>query len=181
MTGTKRRPAKRSSRPPPVSLGALLIKGSAWFWTGLTANLKTRGMTSTTRAQGYVVAHITSGEHRASRIAKNLGISAQALSRLLSEMEKQGIILIRAEPGDRRAKIVEFNPEWLEYHRFTRGILLKLEEHLSKKLGKPLVDALRQVLESDWSDPPVVEVDMPLPVQKQAKAPKRKRSTVRAL
>lgn len=164
-------PAPRLAPTLPV----LLIKASTWFHTGLQANLENRGLMTTTRGQGHVIANVAAGEHRASRIAQNLGISAQAASQLLADMEAKGILVVSKDPTDKRARIVEFNPAWEGYHLIAREILHGLEAHLERQFGKPLIDVMRLVLNGEWGNAPIVEPREPAAPSKRAKKPRRNR------
>lgn len=62
-----------------------LLTAVYWFDEGLQAALKEAGVPNVTRAQSLLIANISSGVNRASRIAKNLGVTPQAVGQMLNE------------------------------------------------------------------------------------------------
>lgn len=133
-----------------------LLTAVYWFDEALRATLKSGGWETVTRAQSLLLANITAGEHRASRLAKNLGVSRQAISQMLAELEARGLIDISADPNDGRAQVVNFSPRSAALRDAAAASLNLLEEELRQRIGAKNFEGLRGALAAEWGEPPVL-------------------------
>src|SRR5208283_1781483 len=127
-----------------------LLKSLYWFDNALQSGLKKSGFEAVTRAQSLILLNVMVGERRAARLATNLGVSRQAMSQMLAEMEKRGLITFTADHDDKRAQIVLFSPESRDIRNSALRILARLERELETRIGAKNVNALRKALGSDW-------------------------------
>lgn len=132
-----------------------LLSAVYWFDEALQAALKEAGIPNVTRAQSMLIANIAAGEHRATRIARNLGVTRQAISLMLSELETRGIVEIVPDPDDRRARIVQL-AQVNDTRRAAARILRYLEAELVERIGSPAYASLRDAMRMDWGSPPHV-------------------------
>jgi DNA-binding MarR family transcriptional regulator len=128
-----------------------------WLDDALNRNLHRLGWPDITRAQSLILIHIASGVNRASAVAANLGISRQALSKMLAEMQRRGLVTTRPDPDDRRALILEFSPKSAKIRHDALAILNFIEGELVNRLGATKAKALHDLLAADWGDVPVFE------------------------
>jgi DNA-binding MarR family transcriptional regulator len=133
-----------------------LLKSLYWFDNALQSGLKKSGFEAVTRAQSLILLNIMVGERRAARLASNLGVSRQAMSQMLLEMEKRGLINFKADQEDKRAQIVLFSEESRDIRNAAMRILARLERELENRIGAKNVSALRKALSTDWG-PPVID------------------------
>jgi DNA-binding MarR family transcriptional regulator len=133
-----------------------LLKSLYWFDNALQSGLKKSGFEAVTRAQSLILLNIMVGESRAARLANNLGVSRQAMSQMLGEMEKRGLITFKADDADKRAQIVMFSAESRDMRNAAMRILARLERELEKRIGARNVAALQKALAADWG-PSVIE------------------------
>jgi DNA-binding MarR family transcriptional regulator len=133
-----------------------LLKCLYWFDNALQSGLKKSGFEAVTRAQSLILLNIMVGERRAARLASNLGVSRQAMSQMLAEMEKRGLINFKADQEDKRAQIVLFSEESRDIRNAALRILARLERELENRIGPRNVTALRKALSADWG-PSVVD------------------------
>ncbi|MBP7705042.1 MAG: MarR family transcriptional regulator [Caulobacter sp.] len=134
-----------------------LMSGLYWFDEALQAHIKAAGWESLTRTQSMVMANIAAGEHRATRLARNLGVTRQAISQMLSDMEKRGLVEVKVDPDDKRARIVDFSPETEALRGLGTKVLRDLEKTLGERIGKARFDALHDALHADWGAAPTPE------------------------
>jgi DNA-binding MarR family transcriptional regulator len=97
--------------------------------------------------------NIAMGETRPTRLARNLGVTRQAISQLLAQMSARGLVVTRQDLTDGRARVVEFAPRAERVRDVAIGILVQLEEVLGERIGVAQIEAMRGALESDWGDP----------------------------
>ena len=133
-----------------------LLRATYWFDDALQKSLASNDMDTLTRAQMFVVTNIAIGEHRASGIARNLGVSRQAISRILIDLNRRGIIMFTPSPTNRRSPIIQLHPDFEARGGRCLLIFEAIEQELAKRLGASPARMLRQTLEMDWGTPPDV-------------------------
>ena len=135
-----------------------LLSGVYWFDEALQAALKASGTMGVTRAQSLLIANIAAGEHRAIRLARNLGVSRQAMSQMIAELESRGILRVAEHPQDRRARVVDFSSSSEPLRTAASQVLLELEGVLKDRIGARRFEIMRAALMADWGEPPYASV-----------------------
>jgi DNA-binding MarR family transcriptional regulator len=146
-----------------LQLISLLMKRMYWLHDGLQAALEPNGVAPLTRAQVFVIANISAGETKASAIARNLGVSRQAISQIIAELSESGILVVTEDPDDRRSRIAQLAPEFDDEGEVCNRIFRMLEEELGRRIGQRHVKNLHDALESEWGEPPVLGTLPPPP------------------
>lgn len=131
-----------------------LLKRLYWFHDALQNALQPNGLKPLSRAQAFVVGNIAAGEYRASKIARNLGVSRQAISQILIELERLRYIELVADPNDKRSRIVRFSRAFAREGEACAQIFRALEEELGQRIGQRRLVQLREGLEAEWGEPP---------------------------
>ena len=131
-----------------------LLSAVYWFDEALQTRLASAGYPGVSRTQSLLLANIATGEHRAIRIARNLGVSRQAISQLLTELEKRDIVQVSSDPKDKRARIVDFHPSASGLRDLASEILGELEAVVSGRIGEQRFETMREALAADWGEPP---------------------------
>ena len=83
-----------------------LFQRFCWLDEGLQARLHDHGWPDVNRPQSMVMTNIVSGVVRPSDIARNLGVSRQAIHSTINQMVKLGMVRLDVDPDDRRHMIV---------------------------------------------------------------------------
>lgn len=125
---------------------------SAFYWMdeALQAGMKERGWDNITRSQSLILSNIAFGVRRASQLARNLGVTRQAISQMLIEMERKGLVVSDSDPSDGRAQIVNFSKQSQGIRNDAMAILSQIEAEIVDRIGKGKFDALVKALRSDW-------------------------------
>ncbi len=152
-----------------------LLTGVYWFDDALQSALRKHGWDLVTRSQSLLFANLASGEYRQSRLAKNLGVTRQAISQMLSELEQRGLIRLDVDPNDRRARIVRFSKSSAQLRDAASSVLAQLEARLKQRLGAVTYNTMQKGLAADWGELPEVDPILPAPAAR-AEASRRKRS-----
>ena len=113
----------------------------------LRERLQQRGWPSITRSQSMVLANVANGVTRASRLAENLGVTRQAMSQLLADMVKKGLIELIPDPDHGRAQLIQFAPQADGIREDARRVLRDLEAELEVSIGAQQMASLRQAFE----------------------------------
>ncbi|MBY8824410.1 MarR family winged helix-turn-helix transcriptional regulator [Sphingomonas colocasiae] len=134
-----------------------LLRAYYWFDEALQAGLKQHGWGDVTRSQSLILSNVAFGVRRASQLAKNLGVTRQAISQMLTEMERKELITMSADPSDGRAQIVNFSTRSQGIRDDAMKILNTIEARLGEQLGKRRFEALTEALSRDWGPPAFVD------------------------
>lgn len=104
-----------------------------------------------------IMLNVTAGVNRPADMARNLGVSRQAIHQLLQGLKDEGVLELEADPKDKRAKIVRFSSEAKAIREDAHRILLGIEEELQSRIGKTAFKGLKQALNRSWG--PIAIVD----------------------
>jgi DNA-binding MarR family transcriptional regulator len=143
----------------------------AYYWTdeSLQNLLQAGGWKTLPRTQSMIMVNVADGCARPSDLARRLGISRQAIQQSLAEMESLGLLQLVPDPGDARAKIVEFSPKGASIQRAALKAIRSVDAELERRLGKRDFDVLRRVLlEKNWG--PVMEKTDAVPPARRARS-----------
>jgi DNA-binding MarR family transcriptional regulator len=129
-----------------------LFQRFCWLDEGLQARLHDHGWPDVNRPQSMVMTNIVSGIVRPSDIARNLGISRQAIHSTINQMVKLGIVQLEVDPADRRHMIVSLTDLGARMRKDAQRSMDELTAQIAAKLGQDKFDALYAALEADWGD-----------------------------
>lgn len=133
-----------------------LLHAVYWFDDALQAHLEAAGLPAVSRTKSLILTNVANGVTRPIAIAKNLGLTRQAVHVALNELEAEKIIAVVPDPQDRRAKVVTIHPDerGVEIRNVALASLRKIEAELRQRIGKSLFDQMREGLRRDWQAPP---------------------------
>ena len=129
-----------------------LFQRFCWLDEGLQSRLHDRGWPDVSRPQSMVMTNIVSGIVRPSDIARNLGVSRQAIHSTINQMVKLGMVELAPDPDDRRHMIVSLTPTGARMRQDAQQAMDALSDQLAEQLGQDRFDALLAALEADWGD-----------------------------
>ena len=129
-----------------------LFQRFCWLDEGLQSRLHDRGWPDVSRPQSMVMTNIVSGIVRPSDIARNLGVSRQAIHSTINQMVRLGMVELTPDPGDRRHMIVSLTPTGARMRQDAQQAMDALSDQLAEQLGQDRFDALLAALEADWGD-----------------------------
>ena len=129
-----------------------LFQRFCWLDEGLQARLSDHGWPDVNRPQSMVMTNIVSGIVRPSDIARNLGLSRQAIHSTINQMVKLGIVQLDVDPDDRRHMIVSLTDVGARMRKDAQRSMDALTAQIASMLGQDKFDALLAALEADWGD-----------------------------
>lgn len=148
-----------------------LMRAVYWFDEALQSALSEKEQVRFNHAQSMIFINLALGENRAVRIARNIGVTRQAVSQLLTAMAKRNLVVLRPDPDDGRAQIVEFSPQMAAIRKAAEKVLLQLETDLGERIGAKRLVAMREALRADWGPTPTRAASPP-PARRRAAAGK---------
>lgn len=108
---------------------------------------RTRGAGPPLRASHTALfPHLSSEGVRGADLAKKLGVTKQAVSQLVTELEEWGVVEQVNDPADRRAKLIRFTPQGEQGLLQGLAVLRELESELGDKIGKRRMQELHAAL-----------------------------------
>lgn len=130
-----------------------LLQGFYWFDDGMQNHLRACGWSEITRPQSMVIANIIMGVTRPSDIARNLGISRQAIHLTIGQMIEMGVVELKGDPESQRSKIVCLTKEGERRRRDARQAVEALMAELARRIGRRNVENLIKAFAVDWGPP----------------------------
>jgi DNA-binding MarR family transcriptional regulator len=132
--------------PAAPDFGILLMLAARAFADDLHARLAAEGFPAMRAGFGFMFRAIQDGEPTPSELAARLGVSKQAVGKVLDEMEQRGFVERRPDQTDRRARRVRLT----EHGRAASETAIRLggqiEAVLASEVGQEQVAALRSAL-----------------------------------
>lgn len=130
-----------------------LWQAFVWFDEGLQTFLRSRGWPEVTRPQSLVMTNVVIGVRRPSDIARNLGVSRQAIHTTIRQMVELEMLELVDDPEDRRSKLVEIAGAGAQMRENAREAMRLMTGELEARIGKDKVEALKAALAADWGEP----------------------------
>ncbi|WP_447930217.1 MarR family winged helix-turn-helix transcriptional regulator [Sphingopyxis fribergensis] len=135
-----------------------LFQRFCWLDEGLQARLHDHGWPDVNRPQSMVMTNIVSGIVRPSDIARNLGVSRQAIHSTINQMVGLGIVQMDVDPTDRRHMVVSLTDLGARMRKDAQRSMDALTAQIAARLGQDKFDALLAALEADWGN----NIDLPV-------------------
>jgi DNA-binding MarR family transcriptional regulator len=148
-------PLHESARPSLLVLN--LLRGAYWFDDAMTKAQQLQGGRQYSRTQTFLLMNIALGRCKPTQLAEALGVTRQAVSRIISDFVEQKLLEVRPDPQDGRGVIVEMSDESSEAAAYTIEIMRKLEHQLGQRIGEDRLAVLRTAMSMDWGRPVLEE------------------------
>ena len=104
------------------------------------------GMDDLRFADGVVFQHLVPGPRTIGSLAERLGVSQQAASKAVADLERRGYVAREADPDDGRARIVALTERGEAAIEAGRRHRAAVEAELADRLGAERVEAARRTL-----------------------------------
>lgn len=129
-----------------------LFQRFCWLDEGLQSRLHDQGWPDVSRPQSMVMTNIVSGIVRPSDIARNIGVSRQAIHSTIGQMVKLGVVQLEPDPDDRRHMIVSLTETGARMRKDAQRAMDAMTAQIADVLGQDQFDALLAALDADWGD-----------------------------
>ena len=140
-------PKKKTESEKSSSTLQLLFRVSRLINTQALARIEAvPGRLVMRAAHSSLLTHIDQDGTRLTTLAARLGVSKQAVSQLVDEMEQMGILERASDPNDARAKLVRFTAKGKRGLSDNVRVLKDLEEELGNKIGKNRMKDFRKTV-----------------------------------
>jgi DNA-binding MarR family transcriptional regulator len=134
---------------PDADLARLLLNATRAFEREMIDRLAQAGLDVLAPRHLTVLRALDAGDGtRPSTIARDAGVTRQAIAQVVAELERLGIVEQFPDPTDARAKIVRYTPFGLDGYRRALAVFTELEREQIQRLGPDRVAALKHDLRS---------------------------------
>jgi DNA-binding MarR family transcriptional regulator len=142
--------SKSSSDPPPdADLARLLLGATRAFEHEMLARLAQAGLDMLAPRHLTVLRALDAGAGaRASAIARDAGVTRQAVAQVVAELEQLGIVEQAPDATDARAKLVRYTTFGLDGYRRALAVFTEFEREHVELLGPTRIATLKQDLRS---------------------------------
>jgi len=134
------------------NLARLLLTRFRWFDDRLRRALTSELDVDVTPAQSLLLASLPVEGARQADLARELGVTRQAINELVKSLERQALVKLVDDPASARAKLVCPTETGRRSIELALQTFDDLEAMLQSRIGKLSVDVLREVLEADWGE-----------------------------
>ena len=131
---------KEDDIPPALGRAVRAMSGT------MMAKVASRGFNGMTPAFASLMPLLDATGARPSTLAQRAGITKQAISQLVRELETRGYVEQVPDSTDTRAKIVRLTKRGVALHAASAEVRLELQSVALAKLGKSRVSRLRRDL-----------------------------------
>ena len=138
---------KPSSGPPKLPLPTLLTQVRDIALEGLHRQLAEEGFEGIRFVHGSVFRTIDPEGSRLTTLAERSGLTKQAISELVDDLQDHGYLERVSDESDRRAKIIRLTDQGRKAQAAAGRILADVERRWSRIIGKDEVTVLRRELE----------------------------------
>jgi DNA-binding MarR family transcriptional regulator len=139
------------STPPPsqrLHIGQLLVQLTRLFQTELFERLLAAGLTEARVPHTHVTAYIKAEGSRLTELAAQARMTLPAMSELVDDLQRLGIVERRPDPSDRRAKLICLTESGWEAMRTARDVIADIEAEYAQHVGVERFEAAAQTLDS---------------------------------
>jgi DNA-binding MarR family transcriptional regulator len=127
-------------------LGRLLATALAAVIDELHERLADAGWPRVRPMWGFVLLALRDRPRNIGEVGELLGVSKQAAAKVVASLVDEGLVGRRADPGDRRAAVVELTPDGRRFLADAEAAYRAIEDGWAQVAGRRDVAALRRAL-----------------------------------
>lgn len=126
-------------------IGRLLLLARRDFLTRLSERMGGDN-DAVTQARGRLLPYLDIDGTRSVDIARRMGMTKQAVARLVKELEQEGLLCREADGADGRAFLVKFTEDGLAYLTRMHKCISQIERDYERMVGPERMAVVRDVL-----------------------------------
>ena len=129
-----------------ANTGQLLLKAARLWNEQAIERVQASGTTGFRAAHTRLLPHISPEGIRITELALRVGITKQAVGKLVDDLEAQGVVAREPDPDDGRALRVRYTDRGAAALLHGLGILAELEREVARTVGKKRMAELNAIL-----------------------------------
>jgi DNA-binding MarR family transcriptional regulator len=127
-------------------LARLFLSAAGMLVDDLHSRLAERGWKDVRHAWGFVLVRLIAGPASVNDLATFLGVSKQAASKTIVQMESHGLVRITTHAEDKRMKTVRLTPDGERFRADVEDIYSDLEAAWAEIIGREALELIRDRL-----------------------------------
>ena len=128
----------------------LLIQRFEWMEKEFNFRLSAQVSFRLTRAQLLFMSYLDDGQDHSSTMSQKLGLTRQAVSQIVKDLEDKGIIQQVRDPRKASAKILKTTAYGKRFVNNALETLAAIEQEIAEQIGKRRYASLLNALSADW-------------------------------
>lgn len=132
--------------PEDIDLPTLAALAGAATTEYLLARVRKAGHPAVRASHGWVFQHLVEGTPTVTELAQRLGVTQQAASKWVAELEAQGYVERRADEDDSRIRRIALTPKGRSVIERGRDARAKLEAELRVAIGPRALATARKAM-----------------------------------
>lgn len=134
-----------------------LLQGFYWLDEGLQSYVRSKGWPVITRSQSMIMASLEMGVRQPADVARQLGISRQAIHVTLKSMMEMGVVKLVPHKDGKRGKVIILTGMGERMREDARAAMRLMTDILKDRLGAAEISQAAKVIGRDWGPPPDFE------------------------
>ena len=134
--------------PQRLHIGQLLVQLTRLFQTDLFGRLVAAGLTDARVPHTHVTAHIKAEGSRLSELAAQARMTLPAMSELVDDLQRLGIVERRPDPADGRAKLICLTDAGWAAMGIARKVIAEIEADYADRVGAESLEGAAQTLDA---------------------------------
>lgn len=126
-------------------IGRLLLLARRDFLLRLSEKMHMDGV-MVIQAGGRLLPYIDIEGTRSAELARRIGVTKQAVARMVKELEEDGLLTREGDAADGRAQLVKFTESGLKYLKRMHAVITQIESDYDRLVGKESMIAVRTAL-----------------------------------
>lgn len=127
-------------------IGRLLLNAQRNYSLQALRKLRERGHAGLGLEHTNMIAQLDLHGTRMTTLAERLGVTKQAIGKVVGELEAKGYVRREADPADRRAAVIGFTAEGWRFLQDAHEVKQEIEAEYGAVLGAQGMQELRQLL-----------------------------------
>lgn len=127
-------------------IGRLLLLARRDFLERIAAKMEGEDGATIVQARGRLLPYIDVEGTRSVDLARRMGVTKQAVGRLVRELEEDGLLYREPDGADGRAFLVKFTDAGLEYLKRLHKCISQIERDYERLVGADRMQVVREAL-----------------------------------
>ena len=124
-------------------VGRLFMRAARVFQEIAVERIRALGYPDYSIGDNAVLVHLETGGNRITELAMRAGVTKQAISQLVRDLEKRGLVVRAPDPADGRAQLVCFTPTGRAMMEDAFEVVFALDDEFASLLPDGELDVVR--------------------------------------
>lgn len=133
------------------SIPLLVYSKYHWFSGFIQEILKETEWADLTRPHLAILGGVRTGETRPSRLAVMIGVSRQAASKTIKELEERKLLTLQQDPDQKNSKVIVLTKSGQSCSMTIAKRVSHLMERLTEEFGAQAIESTIAILGADWA------------------------------